>query len=89
MKLEKEIYAKMAHLILPENKNIEHLILLDELTKKFVKFVCESGNEIINLNSAIKKINAKKRRIYDITNVLEGKYINIYNILCFYRDRID
>ena len=62
---------------------------LDELTKKFVKFICESGDEINNLNAAIKKIKAKKRRIYDMTNVLEGIYKYIYNILYFYRDRAD
>ena len=46
---------------------------LDELTKKFIKCVYDLGNEKINLNMVMKKIKAKKRRIYDITNVLEGK----------------
>lgn len=45
---------------------------LDELTKKFIKCVYESGSNRINLNNVMKKIKAKKRRIYDITNVLEG-----------------
>ncbi len=45
---------------------------LDELTKKFIKCVYESGSNRINLNTVMKKIKAKKRRIYDITNVLEG-----------------
>jgi hypothetical protein len=48
---------------------------LDELTKKFIRFVYESGTDIINLNTVMKKIKAKKRRIYDITNVLEGKFL--------------
>ena len=46
---------------------------LDELTKKFMKCVIEAKNSSINLNSVMKKIKVKKRRIYDITNVLEGK----------------
>ena len=46
---------------------------LDELTKKFMKYVIEAKNSSINLNTVMKKIKVKKRRIYDITNVLEGK----------------
>ena len=45
---------------------------LDELTKKFLKCAVESNSPTINLNSIMKKIKVKKRRIYDITNVLEG-----------------
>jgi hypothetical protein len=45
---------------------------LDELTKKFLKYAIESNGPTINLNSVMKKIKVKKRRIYDITNVLEG-----------------
>jgi hypothetical protein len=45
---------------------------LDELTKRFIRCIYELGNEKINLNIVMKKIKAKKRRIYDITNVLEG-----------------
>ena len=48
---------------------------LDELTKKFLKCVIELNCSIINLNTVMKKIKVKKRRIYDITNVLEGKSI--------------
>ena len=46
---------------------------LEELTKKFVQCVYEENNNIINLKKVIEKIKVKKRRIYDITNVLEGK----------------
>ena len=46
---------------------------LDELTKKFLKCAMEANDSIINLNTIMKKIKVKKRRIYDITNVLEGK----------------
>lgn len=46
---------------------------LDELTKEFVEYVNEAESEIIDLNDVVKKLRVKKRRIYDITNVLEGK----------------
>lgn len=45
---------------------------LDELTKKFMKCALEANSPTINLNTIMKKIKVKKRRIYDITNVLEG-----------------
>ena len=45
---------------------------LDELCKKFIKYVLESNTKTINLNTAAKNIRVKKRRIYDITNVMEG-----------------
>jgi len=50
---------------------------LDELTKKFAKCVYSSESDKINLNNVMKRIKAKKRRIYDITNVLEVKSIFI------------
>ncbi len=45
---------------------------LDELCKKFIKYVLESNTKTINLNTVAKNIRVKKRRIYDITNVLQG-----------------
>ena len=45
---------------------------LGELTKSFIDFVTKRGLEIININDIVKKLKVKKRRIYDITNVLEG-----------------
>ena len=45
---------------------------LEELTKKFVECVYEENTKIINLKNVIEKIKVKKRRIYDITNVMEG-----------------
>ena len=45
---------------------------LEELTKKFVECVYEENTNIINLKNVIEKIKVKKRRIYDITNVMEG-----------------
>jgi hypothetical protein len=46
---------------------------LDYLTKKFAKYVYNSNSDKININNAIKVLKIKKRRIYDITNVFEGK----------------
>ena len=45
---------------------------LGELTKNFINYVKESGRPTININDLVKKLKVKKRRIYDITNVLEG-----------------
>ena len=45
---------------------------LDKLTKAFLSFCREQKNEKININPIIKKYVNKKRRIYDITNVLQG-----------------
>ena len=57
---------------------------LDELTKKFIRIVLEEKSNIINLKEITKKLKSKKRRIYDITNVFQGKkvIIDIY-LFCF------
>jgi hypothetical protein len=46
---------------------------LGELTKNFIDFIRNQGEKIININDVVRKLKVKKRRIYDITNVLEGK----------------
>ena len=48
---------------------------LVELTKNFIEYIkTESPNDhIIQISKMVKKLKVKKRRIYDITNVLEGK----------------
>lgn len=57
---------------------------LEELTKKFMKCVLETGRNTINLNDDVmKKIKVKKRRIYDITNVLEGKFKYLFNFIFY------
>ena len=60
---------------------------LDELTQKFMRYVYNSARDkkcdLINLNTVMKNIKAKKRRIYDITNCLEGKEKSIYIIYKF------
>nr|XP_036672563.1 transcription factor E2f1 isoform X2 [Drosophila suzukii] len=45
------------------------------LTKKFVDLLQESPDGVVDLNEASTRLRVQKRRIYDITNVLEG--INI------------
>jgi hypothetical protein len=45
---------------------------LSELTKNFIYFIKSQGDKTININDVVKKLKVKKRRIYDITNVLEG-----------------
>lgn len=45
---------------------------LGELTKKFLSLLKSAEDEYIDLNDAVKRLQVQKRRIYDITNVLEG-----------------
>ena len=40
--------------------------------KRFVALMTGAIDQTIELNEAAKKLNAPKRRIYDVTNVLEG-----------------
>ncbi|KAK3142658.1 hypothetical protein QOZ80_4BG0349610 [Eleusine coracana subsp. coracana] len=42
------------------------------LTKKFINLLKEAQDGILDLNNAAEMLDVKKRRIYDITNVLEG-----------------
>ena len=42
------------------------------MTKKFIALIQESENKSVDLNDAAKRLEVQKRRIYDITNVLEG-----------------
>ncbi|CAD8152040.1 unnamed protein product [Paramecium octaurelia] len=45
---------------------------LSVLTKKFVELIQNSNDLTIDLNMAVNDLGVQKRRIYDITNVLEG-----------------
>lgn len=45
---------------------------LSVLTAKFLSLLSNSPDGTIDLNDAVKILNVQKRRIYDITNVLEG-----------------
>lgn len=50
---------------------------LGELTKNFINYIKAQEGREININEVVKELKVKKRRIYDITNVLEGKNSNI------------
>lgn len=45
---------------------------LGELTKKFISLIQCAEGKCIDLNDAVDQLHVQKRRIYDITNVLEG-----------------
>ncbi|KAG9355738.1 hypothetical protein JZ751_000576 [Albula glossodonta] len=42
------------------------------LTKKFVQLLGQSSDGVVDLNQAAESLKVQKRRLYDITNVLEG-----------------
>ena len=42
------------------------------LTRKFVTLLREADEGVLDLNAAADRLSVQKRRIYDITNVLEG-----------------
>ncbi|KAF3550731.1 hypothetical protein DY000_02000973 [Brassica cretica] len=42
------------------------------LTKKFINLIKQAEDGILDLNKAADTLEVQKRRIYDITNVLEG-----------------
>lgn len=45
---------------------------LGQLTKKFLKLLSDAADGIVNLNTACTILSVPKRRLYDITNVLDG-----------------
>ncbi|KAL0963352.1 hypothetical protein UPYG_G00305160 [Umbra pygmaea] len=45
------------------------------LTKKFVELLGRSSDGVIDLNKAAELLKVQKRRLYDITNVLEGVHL--------------
>jgi len=47
---------------------------LGELTKNFINYIKDQKGREIDINDVVKVLKVKKRRIYDITNVLEGIY---------------
>ena len=45
---------------------------LDNLTRQFINCIKNKENEVVDINKLVETLGVKKRRIYDITNVLEG-----------------
>ncbi|KAJ4931119.1 hypothetical protein JOQ06_025418 [Pogonophryne albipinna] len=45
------------------------------LTKKFVDLLAQSSDGVLDLNLAAETLQVQKRRLYDITNVLEGIHL--------------
>ncbi|XP_075441720.1 transcription factor E2F3 isoform X2 [Ascaphus truei] len=45
------------------------------LTKKFIQLLSQSSDGVVDLNKAAEVLKVQKRRIYDITNVLEGIHL--------------
>ena len=45
---------------------------LGQLTKNFINYIKTTGKKAININDLVDELQVKKRRIYDITNVLQG-----------------
>ena len=45
---------------------------LGQLTKNFINYIRTTGKKTININDLVNELSVKKRRIYDITNVLQG-----------------
>lgn len=56
----------------PTKRNTRYDTSLGLLTQKFSALLQHSPNGVVDLNMASQELNVQKRRIYDITNVLEG-----------------
>lgn len=57
---------------MPKQKTCRYDSSLGLLTKKFVALIQNAPEGILDLNQAASMLGVQKRRIYDITNVLEG-----------------
>nr|XP_055042177.1 transcription factor E2F6 isoform X1 [Misgurnus anguillicaudatus] len=47
-------------------------VALGHLTKRFMQLLLAAPNGVLDLNEASQKLGTRKRRVYDITNVLDG-----------------
>lgn len=56
----------------PTKKNTRYDTSLGLLTKRFTTLLENSPDGVVDLNKASMELKVQKRRIYDITNVLEG-----------------
>uniref|UniRef100_A0A8C0W5R5 E2F/DP family winged-helix DNA-binding domain-containing protein n=1 Tax=Castor canadensis TaxID=51338 RepID=A0A8C0W5R5_CASCN len=55
-----------------KNKKTRYDTSVGLLTKKFIQLLSQSPDGVLDLNKAAEVLKRQKRRIYDITNVLEG-----------------
>jgi hypothetical protein len=56
----------------PQRKGSRYDNSLGLLTRRFTALVARSNTQLVDLNEAAELLGVRKRRIYDITNVLEG-----------------
>uniref|UniRef100_A0A8C0G6B9 E2F transcription factor 3 n=1 Tax=Chelonoidis abingdonii TaxID=106734 RepID=A0A8C0G6B9_CHEAB len=49
------------------------------LTKKFIQLLSQSPDGVVDLNRAAEVLKVQKRRIYDITNVLEEGISDLFD----------
>lgn len=56
----------------PRRVNVRENTSLSVLTKRFIELVKGSPERQLDINDAVRLLSVQKRRIYDITNVLEG-----------------
>uniref|UniRef100_A0A8C1IZV6 Si:ch211-195d17.2 n=1 Tax=Cyprinus carpio TaxID=7962 RepID=A0A8C1IZV6_CYPCA len=47
-------------------------VALGRLTKRFMQLLHSAPNGVLDLNEVTRKLGTRKRRVYDITNVLDG-----------------
>ncbi|KAG9443006.1 hypothetical protein H6P81_018860 [Aristolochia fimbriata] len=58
--------------VLPPSNSCRYDSSLGLLTKKFISLIQQAEDGSLDLNQAAEDLEVQKRRIYDITNVLEG-----------------
>jgi len=66
------IKGNQEDIAMPKQKTCRYDSSLGLLTKKFVSLIQNAPEGILDLNQAAGQLGVQKRRIYDITNVLEG-----------------
>lgn len=71
-KSDRRVRKKEPGVVPVEDKGCRYDSSLGLLTTKFVNLLKESQDGVLDLNKAAEKLSVQKRRIYDITNVLEG-----------------